>query len=69
MNIAVASSLSLHMYRGRLLLFTLFSGRHGAGACVEDPELESKKQKRMGTKQNLQFSFAGAKLFLTKRIQ
>lgn len=45
MNIAVASSLSLHMYRGRLLLFTLFSGRHGAGACVEDPELESKSKK------------------------
>lgn len=69
MSFAVASSLSLHMPRGRWLLSTLCSGRRGAGSCVEDPELVSRKAKRMGTKQILQFSFAGAKLFLTKRIQ
>lgn len=69
MSIAVASSQSLHMPRGRWLLFTLCSGRHGAGSWVEDPELVSRIAKRMGTKQHLQISFAGANLFLTKRIQ
>lgn len=45
MGIVIANSLSLHMpgEEGR-------SERSGAGSRVEDPELVSRKAKRMGTK-------------------
>lgn len=45
MGIVIANNLSLHMPRENGC-----SETPGTGSCVEDPELVSRKAKRMGTK-------------------